>query len=119
LAKVLSVRHSAGLKGGFLIVDDKDYCGFVSPEDSQPRIQLFPFTSESFVAQQGFLFETLWTKAVPFEQRVREIEQGIPIETTEVVQGVENILRKCRLMRAAIILFLPLWSRASQCGICV
>jgi signal transduction histidine kinase len=94
LAKVLSVRHSAGLKGGFLIVDDKDYCGFVSPEDSQPRIQLFPFTSESFVAQQGFLFETLWTKAVPFEQRVREIEQGIPIETTEVVQGVENIVRK-------------------------
>lgn len=94
LAKVLSVHHLAGLKGEFLIVDNKEYYDFANPEGLQSKNHLFQSTSESFVAQQGFLFETLWTKAVPLEQRVREIEEGIPIETTEVVQGVENIVRK-------------------------
>jgi hypothetical protein len=43
--------------------------------------------------QQQYFFETLWNKAIPAGQKIREIEEDIPIETTEVVRGIENIVR--------------------------
>ena len=95
LAKVVEMRHLAGVKGNFLVIDEKDYyCTVATSKDSQSRIELLHSTVESLVVQQEFVFETLWNKAAPIEQRIKEIEEGIPIETTEVVRGVENIVRK-------------------------
>ena len=36
------------------------------------------------------MFETLWSKAIPSEQRIREIEQNKAVARTEVLDGAEN-----------------------------
>ncbi len=38
------------------------------------------------------MFEILWNKAIPAEQRITEIEQGAVIERTEVLYGTDNII---------------------------
>ena len=37
------------------------------------------------VEQQHFIFDTLWSKAVPAEQKIREIEEGLESEFYEVI----------------------------------
>jgi signal transduction histidine kinase len=56
--------------------------------------------SRVFIEQSRFLFETLWGKAVPAEQRIRELEEGAPVETTLPIEGAENVLRAMLAMRA-------------------
>jgi phosphatidylserine/phosphatidylglycerophosphate/cardiolipin synthase-like enzyme len=38
------------------------------------------------------MFETLWSKAKPAEQKIREIEEGIDFGKTEIIQSPKNIL---------------------------
>ena len=44
-------------------------------------------TVGAFVAQQQYFFEMLWKKAIPADQRMREIEYGIEREVIETIQG--------------------------------
>jgi nitrogen-specific signal transduction histidine kinase len=43
-------------------------------------------TVRVFVEQQQFFFETLWSRAIPAEQRIREIEEGIKPEVIETIR---------------------------------
>jgi two-component system sensor histidine kinase VicK len=46
-------------------------------------------TVRVFVEQQQYFFETLWSKAIPAEQRIREIEEGIKLEVIETIREPE------------------------------
>ena len=69
------LRHLDGIKGNFGIADGKDYGGSASVKEGEPPIELIRSNVRTFVEQQQFLFETLWSKAMPAEQRVSEIEK--------------------------------------------
>jgi two-component system sensor histidine kinase VicK len=91
------VRHIDGVKGNFAVTDT-EYVSYAIPEEVRPSssslTQLVRSTSKAFVDQQQHFFETLWNRAIPAEQRIREIEEGIPVETTEIIDGTENILNR-------------------------
>ena len=38
------------------------------------------------IEQQQYFFETLWSKAIPAEQRIREIEEGLKPEVIETIR---------------------------------
>ena len=40
---------------------------------------------ERFLISSRYVFETLWNKAIPAEQRLREIEEGIEAEVFETI----------------------------------
>ena len=42
--------------------------------------------------RQQYVFEILWNKAFPAEQKMREIEEGYVIKKTEVLYGSENVI---------------------------
>ena len=42
------------------------------------------------VEEQQYLFQNLWDKATPAEQKIKEIEEGIEPPRTEVIRGIER-----------------------------
>lgn len=48
-------------------------------------------TVRIFVEQQQYFFETLWNKAIPASQRIKEIEQGAKREFVETVRDPYEI----------------------------
>jgi hypothetical protein len=93
LSKSIEVRHLLGIKGNSAIIDGLEYVAGAHEGKSRSAAELIRSRTKSFVEQQQFAYETLWNKAIPADQRIREIEERIPVETTEIVLGIENIVR--------------------------
>ena len=89
---VHELRHLEGIKSNF-DVSESDYLSTAIQNKSNSIPQLIHSNVRGMIEQQQYLFQTLWDKAIPAQIRIREIEEGIPIETTEVVRGIENIVR--------------------------
>jgi two-component system sensor histidine kinase VicK len=87
IMKIADLRHLDGIKGNFGIADGKDYGGTASIKEGQPPIELIRSNVRTFVEQQQFLFETLWSKAMPAEQRISEIEKGHEPTVVEVIHS--------------------------------
>jgi hypothetical protein len=71
--------------------------------NNKPMPQLIYSNVKEVVEQQQYVFDTLWSRAIPSEQKIREIEYGIIPEITEVIQSPEeaerrewDLLRKAR-----------------------
>src|SRR5205809_3599971 len=90
LSEIAEVRHLDHTKGNFSIFDDKLYLVSATLKEAQPVAQLIYSNFRTIVEQQRYLFETLWNKAIPAEQKIREIEEGIPTARTEVLHTPEN-----------------------------
>jgi signal transduction histidine kinase len=56
--------------------------------------QLIYSNVKEVVEQQQYIFDTLWSRAIPSEQKIREIEYGIIPEITEVIQSPEEAERR-------------------------
>jgi two-component system sensor histidine kinase VicK len=89
---VHELRHLEGVRGNFA-VGESDYISPIIQQEARPIARLIHSNARDMTEQQQYFFETLWNKAVPADQKIREIEEDIPIETTEVVRGIENIVR--------------------------
>ena len=46
--------------------------------------------------QQQYIFEILWNKATPAEQRIREIEEGIQPVSTRILEDQDQIINELR-----------------------
>jgi two-component system, OmpR family, sensor histidine kinase VicK len=90
---VYELRHLEDIKGNFGI-SESDYIATAIQQESRPIPQLIHSNAKAMIEQQQYFFETLWDKAIPAEQKIREIEEGIELEKTEVVYGVENVIKK-------------------------
>jgi signal transduction histidine kinase len=97
------IRHLDGIKGNFEVSDEREYVGSANFQNSKPLPQLIYSNVKEIVEQQQFIFESFWNRAIPSEQKIREIEYGIIPEVTEVIQSPEdaeklewNLLRKAK-----------------------
>jgi two-component system, OmpR family, sensor histidine kinase VicK len=86
MAKIFELKHLDGIKGNLGIIDGREYRASPSIKPGVPPEVLIRSTAKVFVEQQQFFFETLWSKAVPAEQRIREIEEGIEPEVIETIR---------------------------------
>jgi two-component system, OmpR family, sensor histidine kinase VicK len=48
------------------------------------------------VQQQQYIFEILWNKATPAEQRIREIEEGVHPVSTRILEDQDQIINEIR-----------------------
>jgi two-component system sensor histidine kinase VicK len=90
LSEIAEVRHLDQTKGNFSIFDNKLYLATATLKEAEPVAQLIYSNVRTIVEQQRYLFETLWNRAIPAEQKIKEIEEGIPTARTEVVNTPEN-----------------------------
>ena len=93
LMKISDVRHTDGVKGNFEVSDGKEYVAAATLEKVKPVAQLIYSNVKELVEQQQYLFDTLWNKSIPAEQRIAEIEQGVKPDTTEIIRNAGEILK--------------------------
>lgn len=87
------VRHVGGIKANFA-VRNASYIGIAtSNADLQPSIPSHIIYSNvrGIVDQQQYLFNSLWDKSIPAEQRIEEIESGIQTEFFEIIHDTKRI----------------------------
>ena len=77
LIEIAEVRHLAGIKSNFSIADKKDWLLYAVSNEEQPLSHAIRSNIKGIVDAQQYLFETLWNKAIPAEDKIREIEEGI------------------------------------------
>ena len=90
---VHELRHLEGIKANFGISELDYIAPSIQTESYHIPSELIHNNTREIMEQQQYFFQTLWDKAIPAQIRIREIEEGIAIETTEVVRGIENIVR--------------------------
>jgi signal transduction histidine kinase len=87
--KMAEVRHLERILGNFVIADTTDYAG--SPETVDGILtKLMVSNVSAFVKQQQYFFEMLWEKAIPADQRIRELEAGVKPETLELIHDTRK-----------------------------
>ena len=101
--KIAELRHLDGVKGKIEVGDTELILTITPDEESHVIPQVIHSNVKQLVDQQKHLFEILWKKAIPAEQKIREIEEGIEPVETKVVEDYEEILNhlKYRIERAS------------------
>lgn len=92
LLKYAEVRHLHGIKGNFG-VSDTAYIAAAVLNKAQPVPELLYSSARSIVEQNKHIFDTLWSKAILAEDRIREIEEGVIRPETRAVKDPNEILQ--------------------------
>ncbi len=88
------LRHLDGLKVNFGISDGKTY-GCTSNVKGHLPIELLYSTINMFVKQQQFLYETLWNKSIPAEQKIKEVKSKEPSSIwTRILENQDEIIKE-------------------------
>lgn len=92
LMAIAELRHLDGVKGGFVISDEKVYVATAQLHKEKPVTQLIYSNVKAIIEQQQYVFNTLWDKAIPAKHRMREIEEDIVREFIEIIRDPFEIL---------------------------
>src|SRR5919112_3568263 len=88
----VELRHMDNVKGN-MVVSETEYVATAVLEGSMPVTQTIYSNVKAFLEQQHYFFENLWRKAIPAEQRIKELEEDTPPQRTETVYGQENTIK--------------------------
>src|ERR671911_2986834 len=91
LMQYAEVCHISYLNGNFG-VSEIEYIAATTINEGQPIPKLIYSNSKEMVEQQQYIFDNFWSKAMPAEQRIREIEQGIEPQRIEVIYDAQQAL---------------------------
>jgi two-component system, OmpR family, sensor histidine kinase VicK len=85
------IRHLDDVKGNFEISDDgKEYVAIVNLQEAKPLKQLIYSNLKEIGEQQQYIFDTLWNKTISLDEKIKEIEEGIIPEVTEVIRNPDK-----------------------------
>ncbi|MGN6559832.1 MAG: hypothetical protein ACTHJ2_04830, partial [Candidatus Nitrosocosmicus sp.] len=87
---VTEMRHLEGLVGG-IAVTEKEYMTTTTLKNKRLLTQVFYSNAFEVIKQGQYIFNTFWEKAIPVEQRIKEIEEGLEPLKTKVLENKEDI----------------------------
>lgn len=86
-------HHLDRIKGSFIVTDA--YCIISSvTKSTQPKKQIIVSNIHSLVQQQRQLFDVMWDKAIPADDKIKEIQEGKTLELTETILNSEKALAR-------------------------
>jgi two-component system sensor histidine kinase VicK len=94
--EIVELRHIAGVRGNFGIADKRECLFHAISNEEQPLSHAIITSVKGIVDAQQYLFDTLWSKAIPAEKRIKEFEDGIVPEFMENLPDpdeIHNILK--------------------------
>ena len=88
------IRHLDGIKGNFEVSDEKVYVAVANLKKAQHIPQSIFSNVPEVVEQQQFVFDSFWERAIPAEQKLKEIEKGIIHPITTVFSNYKDAEKK-------------------------
>jgi len=93
------IRHMDKIEANFGL-NEIEYLGSITLQEE--ALQATYSDVKEVVEQQQFIFDTLWSRAIPSEQKIIEIEEGIEPEVIETIGNPFEIQKLAfKLVRAA------------------
>src|ERR671910_1599210 len=110
LMQYAEVRHISSLNGNFA-VSETEYIVAPTMKEGQPLPKLIYSNSKEMVEQQQNIFDIFWSKAIPAEQRIKEIEEDREEEFLELInipeKASEIYISLARSIKSSALLLLP------------
>jgi signal transduction histidine kinase len=110
LMQYAEVRHISHLIGNFA-VSETEYIVAPTMKEGQPLPKLIYSNSKEMVEQQQNIFDIFWSKAIPAEQRIKEIEEDREEEFSEIINNPEKAteiyVNLAKSVKSSALLLLP------------
>ena len=110
MMEVGEMRHLDGVQGNFG-VSETEYLASATLDKEKVVPLLIYSNVKQIVKQQEYVFQTLWNKAIPAEQRIEEIELGKEHEFLEVCpdrrEAASVYSQFAKLVQSEALLILP------------
>ena len=84
------LKHLDGVRGG-MAVSESEYMATTVLQEAKPLTQVIYSNVKEVVEQGQYIFDTLWNTAIPADQKIREIEEGIIPLYTKVINEPNTI----------------------------
>ncbi|MDQ3971582.1 MAG: hypothetical protein M3227_07830, partial [Thermoproteota archaeon] len=84
-------RHSGDVEANF-VVSEKEYLGSITLKE--PHQQAIYSNMKDMVEQQHRIFDSLWNRAIPIQDRISEVEEGREHEFYEVINDYKKAQEK-------------------------
>jgi signal transduction histidine kinase len=94
LTMVDELRHLDGIKGNFYISETAYLAPATVHEKGKPAAQIIYSNVKELVEHQKYVFDSFWTRAMPGEQRIREIQEGMVRYQTRIVENPDEVIRQ-------------------------
>jgi signal transduction histidine kinase len=90
------LRHLDGVKGNFMISETEYLAPASSHEETKPSSLIIYTNVKEIVEHQQYVFETLWNKAIPANQKIREIGEGIISTGIRLIENRDEIIKEIK-----------------------
>src|SRR5919202_117944 len=85
------LRHLDGIKGNFVLSEAEYLAPLVLIERGKAPSRIIHSNVKELVEQHEYMFDTLWSKAISAEDRIREIEQGTDPIRTRLLENPDEV----------------------------
>jgi len=90
------MRHLDAIKGNFM-VSESEYIGpLILFEHGKIAPQAVYSNIGEVVEQQQYLFDNFWNQAIPAEERIKEIEEGVIPVRTRLIENQDEIIKQLK-----------------------
>lgn len=94
------LRHLDGIKGNFYISETTYLAPATLHEKGKPASRIIYSNVKEIVEQQRYVFDSFWSRAIPAEQRIREIEEGVVHYKTRIIDNPDEIIKQISYLTA-------------------
>jgi two-component system sensor histidine kinase VicK len=89
------LRHIDGIKGNFYISETEYVAPATFHEKGKPASWIIYSNAKEIIEhQQQFVFNSFWSRAIPAEQKIKEIEEGIIRYETRIIEDPNQIIEE-------------------------
>src|SRR6476646_6609951 len=117
----MELHHLEGMKANFSISDSEFMASSTlsqeeegegeAQQSSRPIQQVIYTNVKDIVRQQKYVFESFWNRSIPSEQRIKYIEEGDIIRSTEIIhipiKTKELFINLVKKSKEEVLLLLP------------
>jgi len=97
MSLVDELRHLDGIKGNFMISQSEYLAPVILFEKGKIASEIIYSNVKELVEQQQHIFDTFWSRAIPAEQKIREIEWGITSHyETKLLEDRDQIFKSIK-----------------------
>ena len=86
------LRHIEGIKANFMLSETEYLAPIILYRKGEISSKIIYSNIREVIEHQQYIFDSFWSKAIPAEQRIIQIEQGVEVLETKVLEDKDEIL---------------------------
>jgi signal transduction histidine kinase len=90
------LRHIDGIKGNFYVSENEYVAPATFHHKGKPASHIIYSNVKEIVEHQQYVFESFWTRAIPAEIRIKELEEGVESSNIEIIENPREAIKRAQ-----------------------